>query len=61
MPRNCPTILLLAVTDGDVAWDDDIADFDMRRSTAIPPALAGSFAEEPRYVDLRADTEGSGR
>ncbi len=54
-----PDRLLLVVTDGDVAWDDGIRDFDLRRSTAIPPALAGFFAEEPRFVDLRADGQGS--
>jgi hypothetical protein len=45
--------ILLAVTDGDVAWQDAASDFEPSRSTAIPPALRGAYAEEPRFVDLR--------
>ena len=49
--------VLLAVTEGEVVWDDARSDFDMERSSAIPPALAGAFEEEPRFVDLRAVDE----
>jgi WD40 repeat protein len=45
--------ILLAVTDGDVSWDERAGDFDPSPSTAIPAGLAGAFPEEPRYVDLR--------
>jgi TIR domain len=49
--------VLLAVTEGEVVWDEERSDFDLDRSSAIPPALAGAFDEEPRFVDLRAVDE----
>ena len=49
--------VLLAVTEGEVVWDEARSDFDMERSSAIPPALVGAFEEEPRFVDLRAVDE----
>ncbi len=51
--------ILLAVTDGDVIWDEGVGDFDLARSTAIPPSLEGAFPDEPRYVDLRWTAEQS--
>ena len=45
--------LLVLLTKGDIAWDDEIGDFDKRTTTAITPALLGCFSEAPRYVDLR--------
>jgi WD40 repeat protein len=43
--------VLLALTDGEIAWDAD--DFDWGRTTALPPAIAGTFPREPLWVDLR--------
>lgn len=43
----------LVVTDGNVVWDEERAEFDLAQSTAIPYTLAGAFAEEPLWVDLR--------
>jgi tetratricopeptide (TPR) repeat protein len=51
--------LLLAVTAGELAWDDAAADFDRRRDTPLPPALAGRFAVEPKWVDLRSYRDGA--
>ena len=45
--------ILLAVTGGEVIWDELADDFDIGRSTAIPSAMSGAFPEEPRYIDLR--------
>jgi WD40 repeat protein len=45
--------LLIALTDGELAWNDQCGDFDWRRTDALPRTLAGAFVEEPRYVDLR--------
>lgn len=45
--------LLLVLAEGECYWDRDRADFDPTRSTAVPKALLGAFAEEPRWVDLR--------
>jgi WD40 repeat protein len=44
--------LLPVVTDGEWVWDSD-GDFDWDQSTAVPPALRGLFAEEPRHLDLQ--------
>ena len=45
--------LLIVLTGGDCKWDAARGDFDWTVSTALPPQLAGVFAEEPLYVDLR--------
>lgn len=45
--------LLVLQTDGEITWDEAAGDFDWARTTAIPEALAGSFPEEPRHVDMR--------
>ena len=39
--------ILPVVTDGTFSWDDDV------QGSAVPEALKGVFAEEPRWVDLR--------
>jgi tetratricopeptide (TPR) repeat protein len=46
--------LLIAVTDGVLAWDNAINDFGLREDVPLPPALAGRFASEPKWVDLAA-------
>jgi tetratricopeptide (TPR) repeat protein len=43
--------LLLALTEGELAWDGAADDF--ARSEALPPALKGRFAAEPKWVDVR--------
>lgn len=51
--HKSPETLLIAVTDGDIAWDGERQDFDHHATTAIPRPLYGAFAEEPRYIDMR--------
>ncbi|WP_230689039.1 TIR domain-containing protein [Micromonospora sp. WMMC415] len=51
--NRSPNRLLLAVTSGDFVWDKDVGDVDFKTSTAVPPALRGVLAEEPRWIDLR--------
>ncbi|HZB70689.1 MAG TPA: TIR domain-containing protein [Acidimicrobiales bacterium] len=46
-----PDRILPVVTDGTWAWDAARGDLD-ERSTAVHPALIGTFTEEPRHVDL---------
>ena len=48
-----PDRVLIVVTGGYCHWDDSAQDFDWARTTALSPALAGVFNEEPLYVDLR--------
>lgn len=50
--RSADTVLQV-LTGGDLVWDHSRGDFDTEHSNAIPPALLGSYREEPRYVDLK--------
>ena len=45
--------LLPVLTAGEWRWDAVRGDFDAESSTAVPAALHGRFAEEPRHLDLR--------
>jgi WD40 repeat protein len=45
--------ILLVQTDGELAWDDAAGDFDWKICTALPHRLAGVFAQEPLWLDLR--------
>jgi WD40 repeat protein len=45
--------LLPVLTAGEWLWDPQSGDFDWHNSTAVPAALRGKFAEEPRHLDLR--------
>jgi WD40 repeat protein len=46
--------LLIAVTGGEIAWNENRNDFDWRATTALPRGqLEGAFAGEPRFIDLR--------
>jgi WD40 repeat protein len=53
--------LLIAVTDGALAWDNTLGDFARSDSMPLPlpPAIAGRFASEPKWVDLTAYREGA--
>ena len=42
---------LIALTDGELAWDEGLKDFDAE--SAIPPGLRGWSPREPLWVDLR--------
>ncbi|MFF9329642.1 toll/interleukin-1 receptor domain-containing protein [Streptomyces sp. NPDC014776] len=48
-PRN----LLVVVTGGAIAWDQEAGDFDWAVTTCLPPALRGHFTAEPLWLDLR--------
>lgn len=46
--------LLIAWTDGMLAWDAAGTSFDWAKTDALPrEEMAGAFSEEPRWVDLR--------
>ena len=44
--------LLIVLTGGELLWDGSAGDFDWAATSALPPALGGAFAEEPRWTDL---------
>jgi WD40 repeat protein len=45
--------LLVALTDGDIVWDDDRKDFNWQLTTALPRTLEGVLEEPPLFVDFR--------
>jgi hypothetical protein len=45
--------LLLLLTDGDLVWEPNVADFDPTRTTSLPRPLYGKFSNEPLWVDFR--------
>src|SRR5215472_8623152 len=45
--------LLIVLTHGDLAWDDQAHDFDWARTSALPLNFQKHFAEPPVWVDLR--------
>ena len=51
--------LLIALTDGELAWDNAVGDFVWREGMPLPPVLTGRFATEPKWVDLRAYRDGA--
>jgi tetratricopeptide (TPR) repeat protein len=46
--------LLIALTDGDLAWDGVAGDFGWRDDTPLPAVVRGRFPSEPKWVDLRS-------
>jgi tetratricopeptide (TPR) repeat protein len=56
--HNSIDTLLIGVTDGELAWDETTGDFAARENMPLPPALAGRFVAEPKWVDLRPYREG---
>src|ERR1700754_1635630 len=51
--------LLIALTDGDLAWDNTVGDFVWHQGMPLPPVLTGRFASEPKWVDLRTYRDGT--
>ncbi len=45
--------LLIALTSGDLDWDNTTGDFVRTEQTPLPISLAGRFAGEPFWVDVR--------
>ncbi|WP_329385107.1 TIR domain-containing protein [Streptomyces sp. NBC_01351] len=53
--EHCPMDrFLIAVSDGTIAWDPSLNDWDWSRTTCLPEVLRGKFAKEPLWVDLTA-------
>jgi WD40 repeat protein len=45
--------LLIVLTDGELAWDEDTADFNWAVTTVLPESMRRKFRQEPLYLDLR--------
>jgi WD40 repeat protein len=52
LAHKSPETLIIAQTDGEIAWRD--GDFDRAVTTCLPVPMFGAYREEPRWVDLRA-------
>jgi WD40 repeat protein len=48
--------IVIALTDGNIVWDQARSDFDWRQTTAVPQMLAGAFKSEPLWADFREAT-----
>ena len=46
--------VLIALTDGMLAWDDAAGDFHWSEPPPLPSVLRGKFSSEPKWVDLKA-------
>lgn len=51
--------LLIALTDGDLAWDRAAGDFARGGAVPLPPALTGRLTSEPKWIDLRPYRDGA--
>jgi tetratricopeptide (TPR) repeat protein len=61
LDHNSINTLLIGLTDGDLSWDETTGDFVASGRSPLPPVLAGRFASEPKWVDLRAYRDGAGK
>jgi hypothetical protein len=59
LDHNSPGTLLIGLTDGELAWDEERGAFVSPTVLPLPPALAGRFPSEPKWVDLHAYREGA--
>jgi hypothetical protein len=53
LDHNSADMVLIAVTGGELDWDEAIHDFRWSEAMPLPTVLKGRFADEPRWIDLR--------
>lgn len=46
--------ILIALTDGELVWDESTNDFDWNKTTSLPDNFSGVFKNEPLFVDFRS-------
>jgi len=51
--ESVPDNLHIVLTEGEIAWDDAIDDFDWTRTTALPQNLRKKYQAEPLFLDFR--------
>ena len=56
---NSADTVLIALTEGELEWDQATGDFRWSEATPLPTALTNRFAAEPRWIDLRPYRDGS--
>ena len=58
LDHNSADTLLIALTEGELDWDETTSDFRWSETTPLPTVLKNRFATEPRWIDLRPYREG---
>jgi WD40 repeat protein len=53
LDHNTADTLLIALTDGELDWDQAAGDFRWSEATPLPTVLKKRFADEPRWIDIR--------
>jgi len=59
LDHNSADTVLIALTEGELAWNESTGDFRWTEMTPLPSALKNRFAAEPRWIDLRPYRDGS--
>src|SRR5262245_24237093 len=59
LDRHSADTILIALTEGELTWDERAGDFVWSEDTPLPPVLVGRFAHEPKWVDLRGFRDGA--
>jgi hypothetical protein len=59
LDHNSAHTLLIALTGGELVWDEATGDFYWSEATPLPTVLKNRFATEPRWIDLRPYRDGS--
>ena len=54
LDHNSSDTVLIALTEGELEWDEATGDFRWSEVTPLPRALKSRFAAELRWIDLRA-------
>src|SRR5215472_2463066 len=58
LEHNSADTLLIALTEGELDWDEGTGDFRRSEMSSLPAALKNRFADEPRWIDLRPYRDG---
>jgi hypothetical protein len=53
LDHNSADTVLIALTDGELDWDEAAGDFHWSEATPLPTAFKNRFVSEPRWIDLR--------
>ena len=57
--HNSADTVLIALTGGELDWDQATGDFRWSEATPLPAALKSRFTTEPRWIDLRPYRDGT--
>jgi hypothetical protein len=53
LDHNSADSVLIALTEGELDWDEAAGDFRWSEAAPLPAALRNRFTDEPRWIDLR--------